>query len=60
MCYVRDGSIYLTKTDTILNKNSLYGDTLGYIENNSKYHVNIDTMVDWKLAENIAEDLSNR
>lgn len=60
VCYVRDGSIYLTKTDTILNKNSLYGDTLGYIENNSKYHVNIDTMVDWKLAENIAEDLSNR
>lgn len=57
--YVRDGSIYLTKTETILNKNSLYGDTLGFIENISKHHVNIDSMEDWKLAERIAQELAS-
>lgn len=49
--YVRDGAIYLTKTSVILEKNSLYGETLAFIENDSTYYINIDTMEDWELAE---------
>ncbi len=49
--YVRDGAIYLTKSSVILEKNSLYGDALAYIENDPDFHVNIDTQADWELAE---------
>lgn len=49
--YHRDGSIYLTKTETILNKNSLYGDSIAYIFSPQEKYVNIDTKVDWGKAE---------
>mgnify|MGYP003628777441 CR=1 FL=1 len=49
--YHRDGIIYLTKTNVLLEQNSLYGDTLAYIESPSNVNVNIDTMDDWKKAE---------
>lgn len=48
--YYRDGSIYITKTD-IIKKGSFYGEKLGYIENNPKYFINIDTLEDWKKAK---------
>ncbi|HMK05992.1 MAG TPA: acylneuraminate cytidylyltransferase family protein [Flavobacterium sp.] len=48
--FFRDGSIYLTKTEVIKN-NSLYGDSTAYIESNPEFHVNIDTLKDWKKAE---------
>ena len=35
----------------LLEQNSLYGDTLAYIESPSNVNVNIDTMDDWKKAE---------
>ena len=47
--YFRDGSIYLTKIETI-KKGSFYGDTTSYIESNPELYVNIDTMVDWNKA----------
>ena len=47
----REGSIYLTKTDIILNQNSLFGKKLiGYTIKNRRV-VNIDTMDDWAEAE---------
>ncbi|MCH4551230.1 acylneuraminate cytidylyltransferase family protein [Aestuariibaculum lutulentum] len=49
--YYRDGSIYLVKTSVVLNQNSLYGETTAFIEANPEWHVNIDTMEDWKKAE---------
>ncbi|MCE7863988.1 MAG: acylneuraminate cytidylyltransferase family protein [Bacteroidetes bacterium CHB5] len=49
--FYRDGSVYITRTDVLLEQNSLYGCTLGYIENNPQWHVNIDTPDDWKEAE---------
>jgi CMP-N,N'-diacetyllegionaminic acid synthase len=52
--YFRDGSIYLTKTEVVLKKNSLYGDAISYIEMDNTYHVNIDTMADWEQAEKLA------
>jgi len=41
--FIRDGSIYITKSKVILEQNSLYGNTLSYIISNSEHHVNIDT-----------------
>jgi CMP-N-acetylneuraminic acid synthetase len=55
--YHRDGSIYLTKVDVLLNKKSLYGDSISYIESPEEYYVNIDTIEDWKSAEKILLNL---
>ena len=46
----RDGSIYITKADVIKN-GSLYGKSIAYIESDPELYVNIDTMQDWKKAE---------
>lgn len=48
--FFRDGSVYITKIETI-KKESFYGDSLCYIESNPEMYVNIDTMADWFLAE---------
>jgi CMP-N,N'-diacetyllegionaminic acid synthase len=48
----RDGSIYITKMETI-KKGSLYGQKLSYIESNPNFYVNIDTADDWLNAENL-------
>ena len=55
--YFRDGSIYITKTDVILNQNSLYGSKIGFIESSPKNFVNIDTIEDWNKAEKIAKTI---
>ena len=48
--YYRDGAIYITKTEYI-KKGTFYGSKLGYIESNPDLYVNIDTMEDWRKAE---------
>ena len=48
--FFRDGVVYLTKIDSI-KKGTFYGEKLGYIESNPDLYVNIDTMEDWKKAE---------
>ncbi|MEB2777533.1 acylneuraminate cytidylyltransferase family protein [Algoriphagus sp. D3-2-R+10] len=48
--YIRDGSIYLIRTDIIL-LGSLYGNSISYLINDPEYYVNIDTPEDWKKAE---------
>jgi len=55
--FIRDGSIYITKTEIVLNQKSLYGQKLTYIENDPQFKVNIDTEDDWKDAESKAEHL---
>ena len=50
--FYRDGAVYITKTQVIKN-GSLYGESIAYIENNSQFHVNIDTMEDWEKAEKL-------
>lgn len=47
--FFRDGSIYLTKVETI-KKGSFYGEKLTYIESNPDLYVNIDTHEDWEKA----------
>lgn len=51
--YHRDGSIYITKTKVILENNSLFGNSIAYIESLKESYVNIDTLEDWKKAEEI-------
>lgn len=56
--YFREGSIYVTRSETILSGNSLYGeDTMGY-QIDSKFSVNIDTESDWQRAENLVNKLT--
>lgn len=58
IAYHRDGAFYITKTDVILDQNSLYGKRIGYVENSNADYVNLDTMEDWYLAENILNSRS--
>ncbi len=53
----RDGAIYITRTDVILEQNSLYGKSIGYIESKNDRYVNIDTPDDWRVAEEITKKL---
>jgi N-acylneuraminate cytidylyltransferase len=55
--YFRDGSIYITKVDTI-KKGSFFGDSLAFIESNPDYYVNIDTMNDWEKAEKMLPQIA--
>ncbi len=47
----RDGSVYVTRRDTILEKKSLYGETVRGYEIEAKFSVNIDTEADWQKVE---------
>lgn len=51
--YYRDGSVYITKTDVLLNKRSLYGDKIAFLNTDGEPHINIDTMSDWTEAERL-------
>ena len=55
--YYRDGSIYITKTEVLMNQKSLYGKSIAYIEADVKRHINIDTMEDWERAVALAKKL---
>ena len=55
--YFRDGSIYITKTEVIMEQNSLYGHKIAHIVSDAKYKVNIDTMDDWYTAEKKYQEL---
>jgi N-acylneuraminate cytidylyltransferase len=56
--FYRDGSVYLTRTSTVLKDHSLYGNSIGYIINNPDFHVNIDTEEDWKAATELQIKIS--
>lgn len=57
--YHRDGSIYITRTEVLQGKNSLFGDSIAYIESSRETYVNIDTVSDWETAEKLAITLKN-
>jgi len=47
----RDGSVYVTRRDTVINKESLYGEhLLGYVID-PQFSANIDTEADWETVE---------
>ncbi|WDF62866.1 acylneuraminate cytidylyltransferase family protein [Flavobacterium sp. KACC 22763] len=51
--YHRDGSIYITKSEVLLEQHSLYGKSIAFIESDPEFYINIDTLADWKKAEEI-------
>ena len=55
--YHRDGAIYITRTKVLMQENSMYGSTIQFIESDVNRHVNIDTMKDWKRAEDMVLNL---
>ena len=49
--YHREGSVYVTRRDIVMEKSSLYGNSLaGYLMDEQR-SVNIDTLEDWEQAE---------
>ena len=55
--YIRDGSVYIFKSDNIFVEKNLYGEKIAYLESDNQWHVNIDTEDDWYKAEMIANVL---
>ncbi|MCO5237721.1 MAG: acylneuraminate cytidylyltransferase family protein [Chitinophagaceae bacterium] len=53
--FYRDGSVYITSTNILIERHSLFGDKLAYLLNESQRFVNIDTLSDWNEAEKIVE-----
>jgi len=52
--YHRDGSVYVTQRDVVIDRNSLYGDRLvGYVVADERPWLNIDTPEDWARAEEL-------
>lgn len=56
VAYHRDGSIYITKTEVLLQQHSLYGKSTTFIESPSEFYVNIDTDDDWEKAEQMIKN----
>ena len=55
-CYIRNGGIYSMTRDTLINDFTRHGkDSRAYVMNNLN-SVNIDTMIDFKLAEVLLKD----
>lgn len=55
--YHREGSIYVTRTDVIMKKNSLFGDKIGGYLMSMACPINIDTLDDWAKAEAYFKDI---
>lgn len=49
--FYRDGSVYVTRSQVILEHGSLYGESIQSYEMNPEYSINIDTEEDWKNLE---------
>ncbi len=47
----RDGSVYVTRRDTIVNSGSLYGERILGYEIDPQFSANIDTEADWEAVE---------
>ena len=56
--YCRDGSVYTFSVQSFLQHKSILGIDQGYVINHTDYFVNIDTELDWLLAQAIANSLS--
>ena len=47
----RDGSVYITRSQIIINRQSLYGDNVQGYEMSPEFSANIDTEEDWQAIE---------
>ena len=55
--FIRDGAIYVTKSEVIMKQGSFFGTTISHIELDPRRSVNIDTPEDWTKAEEIYKKL---
>ena len=55
--FIRDGAIYVTRTEVIMKQGSFFGATISHIELDPQRSVNIDTAEDWAKAEEIYKKL---
>lgn len=51
--YYRDGSVYLTRADVVLEQKSLYGKKISFLDVTEEPYLNIDTLKDWAEAERV-------
>jgi CMP-N-acetylneuraminic acid synthetase len=58
--YHRDGAVYITKTDVLIEQKSLYGEKIIAFEMQGSPDINIDTYADWEAAENYISLQKNR
>ena len=56
--FARDGSVYIFKADNLRKGNSIFGESIAYLQSEHSWHVNIDTFEDWERAETIASMVS--
>ena len=56
--YYRDGSVYLTKVETIRNEKKLLFGNIQFLESDERFYCNLDTMDDWYLAEKRIHEFS--
>lgn len=49
--FYRDGSVYVTRSQVITEKGSLYGESIQSYLMNPEYSINIDTEEDWRKLE---------
>ena len=52
----RDGSVYVSRRDVVMHRNSLYGARVVGLPMEGEMRVNIDTMADWERAERLVRD----
>lgn len=55
--FIRDGAIYITKTEVVLQQHSFFGKRLSYFETDADHYINIDTPEDWERAEQLYKKL---
>jgi CMP-N-acetylneuraminic acid synthetase len=55
----REGSVYVTRRDVLMEQNSLYGSKVAGFPIDPDRSVNIDTMEDWARAESIIREKKN-
>ena len=53
--YFRNGAIYVVNWTTLFEGQTLYGNSIGYLEMPISHHINIDTEADWQAAEAFLE-----
>ena len=58
--FIRDGAIYITKTDVLLKESSFFGNSIAHIQLDNERYVNIDTEEDWEKAEKILKSTANK
>ena len=56
----REGSVYVTRRETLMEKNSFYGARLLGHEMRAEHSVNIDTPNDWRRAEWLLSQLNSQ